>query len=70
MKTIMVSKKSWRACVDSVWIYDLDGGTNITKSLNEQYGITEWRKIPMFPGPVRVTFTDEKKMIYWLLRWS
>jgi len=75
MKTITVSRKSWLACFASVWYDEWNenvrtlGDIEMTKLLNEQYGIDKWRK-SIDPDEIQVTFTDEKKMIYWLLRWS
>ncbi len=69
MKTMIVSRDSWINCFN--FEYNLKSGRTgqeIKDSFAEKYGIEHWTKIDL--DKFEITFTDEKKMSYWILRWS
>ncbi len=69
MKTMIVSRNSWINCFN--FEYNLKSGRTgqeIKDSFAEKYGIERWEKINHHKS--NIIFTDEKKISYWILRWS
>lgn len=67
MKTAIVSRNRWSDFFYEIYKQSYKGSTT-TEVLLELYGIDRWDKIDI--DSCKITFIDEKKMIYWLLRWS
>lgn len=68
MKTIFVNRDNWTKCFSHE--YSLTGqrsGKAVKEALAEKYGIEHWLKINL--DEYKITFMDEKKMTYWVLRW-
>lgn len=66
MITQIVTRDSWLKCYTDTYKW---GKPNLTFELiQEHYGISHWEKINF--DEYRLTFVDEKKMIYWMLKWS
>lgn len=66
MITQIVTRDSWLKCYADAYKWRKP---NLTfELLQEHYGIMYWDKINL--DEVRLTFVDEKKMIYWMLKWS
>lgn len=69
MKEIFVSKDCWSKCFNFAYD-DSERGTGSTtlNYLYDTYGIEYWHAVDL--DQYRVRFSDEKKMIHWMLRWS
>lgn len=69
MKIVIVSSKSWTECFSLAYKeIDTAGVQDVKELVSERYGIDHWEKINL--DEYRVTFADDKKMAYWMLRWS
>lgn len=69
MITIIVSKESWAKCFNRTYInHGSRMGSKTKEYLCDAYGIEHWHKINL--DEYQLKFNDEKKMIYWMLRWS
>lgn len=63
----IVSRDKFMTCFHSVVMENFSKGA-IDVILQEQYGIVDWRRVDM--DNTRITFTEEKKMTWWLLKWT
>ena len=66
MTILDVDRSKWFDCYHDTYVYRQPDNTN--KLLLERYGIERWDKINL--DKIRITFVDEKKMSYWIMRWS
>jgi hypothetical protein len=68
MKTAVVSRKSWGDCFREAYNETPETKKHLVATLLfEQYGIEHWTKID--PYTVQLRYTDDEKMIQWMLRW-
>lgn len=65
MTNIVVSRGQFMNCYNTEYIFGRPDETN--EYLLEQYGIDHWIKIDL--DNIKITFIDEKKMTYWMLKW-
>lgn len=68
MTTIIVNRDAWSKFF--TYEYVLTGkrsGEAVKEAVFEKYSIKHWEKINL--DQFKITFTDEKKMTYWILRW-
>lgn len=69
MTTLIVSRYSWFKCFSLEYsLPERRGGDEVKEAVLEKYGIDHWEKINQ--DEYKITFVDDKKMSYWLLRWS
>lgn len=69
MITKIVSRESWSTCFNRTYIdYGSRSGSKTKEYLCDTYGVEHWEKINL--DECRIKFNDEKKMVYWILRWS
>jgi hypothetical protein len=67
MTTIIVSRDAWVKFF--TYEYVLTGrrsGEAVKEAVLEKYSIKHWEKINL--DQFKITFTDEKKMTYWILK--
>lgn len=68
MTTITVGKDAWVKCFSHEYVLAGRRSGEATKeAVLEKYGIEHWEKINL--DQFKITFIDEKKMTYWILRW-
>jgi hypothetical protein len=69
MNTIIISRDVWHKCFSAEYIFNGHLGAAVVKEeIAEKYGIEHWERLDL--DNFKMTFTDEKKMAYWILRWS
>jgi hypothetical protein len=66
MANVIVSRDKWLNFYNSNYVFKRPNETN--EKLLERYGVSRWDKVDL--DNIRITFTNEKKMTYWILRWS
>ncbi len=67
MTTIIVNRDAWTKFF--TYEYVLTGrrsGEAVKEAVFEKYSIKHWEKINL--DQFKITFTDEKKMTYWILK--
>ena len=62
----VVPKDKWMNFYYDIEAFRMPDLTN--KIMLERYGVVHWHKIDL--DNIRITFTEEKKMTFWILRWS
>lgn len=68
MKNIIVSRESWTNCFVMVYYKQVGKANDIVELMDKEYGITNWVRLNL--DEYRITFTDEKKMTCWMLKWA
>lgn len=63
---IVVPKGKWMNFYYDIEVFRMPDLTN--KIMLEQYGVVYWKKVDL--DNIRITFTEEKKMTFWLLKWA
>ena len=66
MKTLIVSLDIWHKCFRDIYMWDKP--ESIQELLLERYGIEQWTKLN--ENDYRLTFVDDVKMTFWLLKWT
>ena len=61
----VVPKDKWMNFYYDIEAFRMPDLTN--KIMLERYGVVYWKKVDL--DNIRITFTEEKKMTYWLLKW-
>lgn len=69
MTTLIVSRDCWAKCFSLEYVLtERRGGEAVKEAVLEKYGIEHWEKINL--DQFKITFVDDKKMSYWVLRWA
>jgi hypothetical protein len=70
MTTIIVSRDAWVKFFSYEYVLSERRTGEATKeAVFEKYSIKHWEKIDLDHDQFKITFTDEKKMTLWILRW-
>jgi hypothetical protein len=70
MTTIVVSRDAWLKFFSYEHVLtEKHSGEATKEAVFEKYSIKHWEKIDLSHDQFKITFTDEKKMTLWILRW-